>query len=110
MNPGISGAPARAGGHERRAGALLEREREIARATALIDLAGSGEAGVLMFEGPTGIGKTRLLAEAAAAAEGAGLRTLSARASELERDYPSGWCASGSSRWCSTRCRIGARG
>jgi len=55
MNPGISGVPARAGGRERRVGALLEREREIARARALVDLVGSGEAGVLMFEGPTGI-------------------------------------------------------
>ena len=42
---------------------------------------------VAVVEGEVGIGKTRLLGEALRLAGGAGARTLSARASELERSY-----------------------
>jgi hypothetical protein len=44
--------------------------------------------GPAIVEGPPGIGKTRLLAAAGAAAED--LEVLRARASELERDFPFG--------------------
>ena len=42
---------------------------------------------VLSIEGPAGIGKTRLLAEARLRAAGLGLDVLAARGSELERGY-----------------------
>ena len=41
-------------------------------------------------KGPGGIGKTRLLAAARGAAREAGMRTLHARASELERSFTFG--------------------
>jgi DNA-binding CsgD family transcriptional regulator len=45
---------------------------------------------VTLVRGPAGIGKTALLAEARALAAGAGLRTLSARGSELEGSFAFG--------------------
>src|SRR5687767_13216906 len=61
---------------------LLERDAEIA---AIEQLVGIG--GVLVFEGPAGIGKTFLLAETVRRATAAGRLVLRARASELERDH-----------------------
>jgi DNA-binding CsgD family transcriptional regulator/Flp pilus assembly protein TadD len=49
-----------------------------------------GEGRVALIEGPAGIGKTRLLAEARAQAPSYGMTTLSARGSELEREFPFG--------------------
>ena len=43
-----------------------------------------------LVEGPAGIGKTRLLAEARVRGQEAGARVLFARAGELERDFPFG--------------------
>ena len=61
---------------------LEEREGEIAAVERVLADGGGG----LLIEGPPGIGKTRLLA---AARELAGERVvLSARGSELERDFP----------------------
>jgi DNA-binding CsgD family transcriptional regulator len=55
----------------------------------LIDaVAGGGR--LLAIEGPPGIGKTALLAEARGLAEKAGLRVLGARGSELERSFSYG--------------------
>ena len=51
---------------------------------------GRGQARLALVEGPAGLGKTRLLGEIRAAAEGEGLKVLAARASELERDFPFG--------------------
>ena len=59
---------------------LLERDAEIA---AIEQLVASG--GVLVLEGPAGIGKTFLLAETVRRATTAGRLVLRARASELER-------------------------
>ena len=61
---------------------LLERDAEIA---AIEQLVASG--GVLVLEGPAGIGKTFLLAETVRRATAAGRLVLRARASELERDH-----------------------
>ena len=68
---------------------LLERDAELG---ALEDLVGSGDAGgVLMaIEGPPGIGKTALVAEAKSRGNEAGMRVLSARGSELERSFSFG--------------------
>ena len=68
---------------------LLERDSELG---ALEDLVGSGDdGGVLMaIEGPPGIGKTALMAEAKSRGNEAGMRVLSARGSELERSFSFG--------------------
>src|SRR4051794_14229631 len=69
---------------------LVEREREIAALAALLDAAPAGEGRVAWIEGPAGIGKSTLLAEARRQAAGTGARVLGARGSELEREFPFG--------------------
>jgi DNA-binding CsgD family transcriptional regulator len=68
---------------------LFERERELGQIEALIEEAGALAGHVVVIEGPAGIGKSQLLAEARERAA-ASMATLSARASELERDFPFG--------------------
>ncbi len=66
---------------------LVDRERELdCLARAVDDLSG-GVGGLLLIEGSAGIGKTSLLVEAGRLAGAAGVRTLSARASEMERAF-----------------------
>jgi DNA-binding CsgD family transcriptional regulator len=72
------------------AGRLLERERELETLAAVLAGAPHGMAGLVLVEGPAGIGKSRLLAEARALADGHALCVRSARGSELERDFPFG--------------------
>ena len=72
------------------AAALVERDRELAAIASALDSATQGSGGVLLIEGEAGIGKTRLLAEARAAAESRGMRRLRARAAELERPFAFG--------------------
>ena len=71
-------------------GGLLERERELESLSATIAGAADGTAGLLLIQGPAGIGKSRLLAEARTLAEDRGLCVRSARGGELERDFPFG--------------------
>jgi DNA-binding CsgD family transcriptional regulator len=68
---------------------LLERDRELAALDRLIGDAHDGRGAAVLIEGPAGIGKTRLLA---AARERAGDRmtVLTARCSELEREFSFG--------------------
>src|SRR5689334_12014362 len=61
---------------------LEEREGEIGAVRRVVSAGGCG----LLIEGPPGIGKTRLLAAARELADGRVV--LSARGSELERDFP----------------------
>jgi DNA-binding CsgD family transcriptional regulator len=68
---------------------LLERDRELAALDRLIDDAADGRGRVVLIEGPAGIGKSRLLAEARARA-GDRMTVLTARCSELERDFSFG--------------------
>src|SRR4051812_38853862 len=70
-----------------RAGTLLERQAELASIEEGLAAAASGLGRVLVFEGPAGIGKTRLLDAARAAAAERGFRVLVARASSLEREF-----------------------
>ncbi|HUB98193.1 MAG TPA: AAA family ATPase, partial [Solirubrobacterales bacterium] len=67
---------------------LREREHELTELDAAFGdvVAGSGRA--VAIEGSPGLGKTRLLREARSRGLGAGLEILSARATELERDFP----------------------
>ena len=67
---------------------LVERERELEALGRALEAARRGEGGAAVVEGPAGIGKSRLLAAAGAAADD--LEVLRARGSELERDFPFG--------------------
>jgi tetratricopeptide (TPR) repeat protein len=68
---------------------LLEREVELAAVERLV---GATQAGgqLLALEGPPGIGKTALIAQAKARAQAAGMQVLGARGSELERAFAYG--------------------
>jgi DNA-binding CsgD family transcriptional regulator len=68
----------------------LEREGEIAELGAAIERAHDGAGAVVIVEGPPGIGKTALLGTARGLARTAGSVVLSARGSELERDFAFG--------------------
>ncbi len=67
---------------------FVERERELDALARVLAGARRGEGAAAIVEGPAGIGKSRLLQAAGAAA--ADLEVLRARASELERDFPFG--------------------
>jgi DNA-binding NarL/FixJ family response regulator len=67
-------------------GMLLGRERECARLDALVSQVRAGASAALIVEGEAGIGKTSLLAHAAAHASG--LRILRARGVESEQNLP----------------------
>lgn len=66
---------------------LLEREAELDRINELIDEARGGSGRVLAIEAEAGGGKTALLEVMKQQARRRGLRVLSARATELERDF-----------------------
>jgi DNA-binding SARP family transcriptional activator len=66
---------------------LVDRERELAAVRAALDDLEAGEPRLLLVEGPAGIGKTRLLAEARRLAAERGVRVLAARGSQLERAF-----------------------
>jgi DNA-binding CsgD family transcriptional regulator len=69
---------------------LLERETELEVVRAVLDSARSGRGGLVVIEGPPGAGKSRLLTAARARARESGMRVLSARGAELEREFPFG--------------------
>jgi DNA-binding CsgD family transcriptional regulator len=72
------------------AGLLLERERELQAIEVALDRLAEGAGSLLIVEGPAGIGKTHLLAEATELARGRDLRVRPARGGELEREMPFG--------------------
>jgi tetratricopeptide (TPR) repeat protein len=69
---------------------LLERELELAAVREHVAAAVAGDGRLLAIRGGAGIGKTRLLAEARAAAAKRGLTVLAARGGELEHDFAFG--------------------
>jgi DNA-binding CsgD family transcriptional regulator len=69
---------------------LLERESELEQIERVVGDACAGRGRVVLIEGPAGIGKTRLLEAVRARARERGATVLSARASELDRDFPFG--------------------
>jgi DNA-binding CsgD family transcriptional regulator len=68
---------------------LVEREGELAVITRAISDALGGDGGVVLIEGPAGIGKTQLLREIRSRAAGRveTATVLNARGSQLEREY-----------------------
>jgi DNA-binding CsgD family transcriptional regulator len=70
--------------------ALLERDAALARIDQCLREAIAGGGSLLLLEGPAGIGKTRLIVAAGRRGRELGLTTLSARGSELERDFAYG--------------------
>ena len=71
-------------------GTLVEREQELTTLDGLVDAAAEGDGRFVLIEGPAGIGKTRLLAEARRLAQESGMLVTAARAGELEREFPYG--------------------
>ena len=69
---------------------LLERDAALGRIDQRLRDAIAGDGSLLLLEGPAGIGKTRLVLAAARHGRELGLKTLSARGSELERDFAYG--------------------
>ena len=86
MDRRVGAAASPAGGES----SLLERDRELGLLQELIQRALEGDPALALVEGPAGIGKSRLLAEAREAADAAGFRVLAARGSDLERELPFG--------------------
>ncbi len=70
--------------------ALREREAELETIDELVRSVAGGGSGLMVIEGRAGTGKTALLAAVRERADAAAMRALSARASELERDFPFG--------------------
>jgi DNA-binding CsgD family transcriptional regulator len=68
----------------------LERTDELAAIGSAVEAAASGGGSSMLIEGPPGIGKTRLLREAADRAEAGRLDVLRARGDELESELPFG--------------------
>jgi DNA-binding CsgD family transcriptional regulator len=69
---------------------LLERSTELEAIAAALERAEGGAGSVVLIEGEAGIGKTELLCAARGLGTDAGVAVLTARASELERDYSYG--------------------
>lgn len=86
--PETDGARASAGRE-----AIYEREAELAELSAALTAARAGAGRLVVIEGPAGIGKSRLLAEARAMARARGMAVLATRAIELERDASFGVAA-----------------
>ncbi len=68
----------------------MEREAELAAVGALLERARGGTGGLLLVEGPAGIGKTSVLREARHAARAGEMTVLHGTGTALERDYPFG--------------------
>jgi DNA-binding CsgD family transcriptional regulator len=71
-------------------GVLLERAAELAAVDGVLASCDRGGGQLFVVEGPPGIGKTSILAQARARAQEAGAEVLHARASELERTFSYG--------------------
>jgi DNA-binding CsgD family transcriptional regulator len=71
-------------------GLMLERAGELSALATLLDGARRGAGGCAVLEGSAGIGKSRLLAEAAGIAAAAGMTVATARCAQLESDFSFG--------------------
>ena len=71
-------------------GALLERDRELARLTGRLVEARAGDGGLTIVEGPPGIGKTSLVDVACEQAAAMHMQLMHARSAVLEREFAYG--------------------
>ena len=69
---------------------LVEREGDLARIDGALARARDGRGVLMVVEGPAGVGKTSLLADARAVADATGMRVLRSRGAELEREFAFG--------------------
>lgn len=69
---------------------LVERDREIELLRKRFERSLLGDGGLLVVEGRRGVGKSRLLREAAQSARNMGLRVFSSRSGELEQSHALG--------------------
>jgi DNA-binding CsgD family transcriptional regulator len=69
---------------------LLERDAEQAELRAAVDGTLAGEGALVVIEGSAGAGKSALVAAASSFATASGLQVLTARGSELEREFAFG--------------------
>ena len=69
---------------------LLERESELESIAALLGKARAGSGGILLIPGAAGVGKTEVLRSACRLASERGLKVVTARGTDLERDLPYG--------------------
>ncbi|MDV6285054.1 helix-turn-helix transcriptional regulator [Rhodococcus jostii] len=69
---------------------LLERGREVEAITRAVRSGTRGDGQMLLIEGPSGIGKSRLLAAAQAIGEDFGAEVLTTCGGELEQEFPLG--------------------
>jgi DNA-binding CsgD family transcriptional regulator len=86
----MRGAMATDAGHRRVGGLLLAREGELSVIEELLARAGAGCGAVALVEGPAGIGKSALLAQATRGAAGSGFGVLRAAGGQLERQFAFG--------------------
>ncbi len=68
-------------------GELVDRDSELSRLRRGVQELLAGQSGLMVVSGPAGIGKTRLLAEVKREAAAAGALVLSARGSQLEKEF-----------------------
>jgi DNA-binding CsgD family transcriptional regulator len=76
------------GGQPLAATPIRGRSTELAEIGGLVSAVADGHGGVLVIEGPAGIGKSRLLAETMAMAERSGVRSLFGEAFEYQQSVP----------------------
>ena len=69
---------------------LLERGEQLALIESVLARGREGSGGMLVIEGPAGIGKTAMLGAALAVADRRGMRLLRARGAQLEREFAFG--------------------
>jgi DNA-binding CsgD family transcriptional regulator len=69
---------------------LLERDRELEVLSGALERTSDGAGGLVLVEGPAGVGKSWLLARGRRSAQSAGVRVLEARGAVLERDFAFG--------------------
>jgi DNA-binding CsgD family transcriptional regulator len=69
---------------------LLEREQELGALDALFGTRDGGGSGLILIEGPAGIGKSSLMAQLRERARREGVTVLAAHGSDLEREFPFG--------------------
>ena len=69
---------------------MLERDSELALLDAGVSMALAGSGGIVVVQGPAGIGKSRILAAVGEPARGESILVLRARGGELERDFAFG--------------------